>query len=1203
MERLIVVESKQVSDSDIAQALELDRITYPGEYQLPLERCIAWNRRNDRIYTMLRDDATNRIIAYVNVCPITEEYYERIRSGTFYDTDLPENAVMEYSMPALYDLYFSSIVVHPDYRSAAVFALLFRAIMNKFIALGKAGFLARRMLADAVTEKGEKFCELFGMERLYASGHQSSIFEVQMMPPRFRVSSRLTRELFDFYSAAARDLGLDDAPAAPARQAPLPAARDAVAPVFISYSSRQSDSAQRVCDYLERHGVRCWIAPRDIRPGGNYATQIVHAIRGCRALVLLASENTNVSGHVSNEVSLAFDCKKVIVPFKLEDLTFSDEYLYFLGRKHWIDAFADFDQGLKSLLQTLSSAAPAAPTAPDAPARSASPVQARPQPGPGARPQPAGAGISRQELTERLKENTRKYSYCILDRCRTEEEQAAFEQNAERMFRHSLRLLRMGKTSPLPWPAVAGLEQAVLRSEPDAGFLVQGLPGSAKNMLLQLTFLRLLRRFCEGESDLVPCYISLAWFEKADYDPEQVARQMKQKMQQELAPFLAYLQENPGACGVVLVDAVRQHITGPVLPENVLLEVLRPLGSFRRVLAMDTGLIKNRLRLKKVIPLAGPRLELALCTQPLDISDRENCLDFIDAILTMYNCLLFDAQQLYDILMGLRCAELDIFLVRMVARELAGSFSGTLPSAAEIYERMALSEWNGDEEALAQVAEHMFRYLFDDAVPEEYLGRQWALVHKHHTYMQFLTAYYFLHSFRTVHNAEEADFFHTMLTDGEGTFLVQLLREDLPLQERLFRFIVENYESFDVRQKSNGAYWLGRLTSKNLKSRVVQFLTDRFNELRPLVKANDQPTGENMDRQFLFRAISTGLLFQGQAAIMDEYLCQLLTSDMANAINRGAVIEYYGDTYQMAANDSYYLDTDLQAGERAMRALTRRIESSLYRRDGKFVENNLITLATLLQARIQAPRDTVLPQLRQYVESMVRYIETYRTLPQHIFSNKIDFYLYSVLDDFRAWLEDPSFDVGQKIYNRYRSIKDVKRLQWTAHNVEDPESVSEHTYSAWLMAMLFLPEVCADPAYSKREILDMLLIHDLAEADLGDRELDLSEPQKDLKEQNTILRKLFIKGTYPELANLTYYYNIWTGYYTGANLNAKIARDINVIQTVYTFFEYYLRYPQCFCPDDVALWKQNQQRLSTDIGFGVWEKLISGNVAYRQFFQ
>ena len=123
--------------------------------------------------------------------------------------------------------------------------------------------------------------------------------------------------------------------------------------VFISYSSKEYAEATKVCIFLESKGIKCWMAPRNITPGASYASQIVSAINECSALVLLASQDSNDSGHVSNEISIAFDKKKTIIPFRLKEFDFSDEFIYFLGRKHWINAFENFDKGLDLLLHTL----------------------------------------------------------------------------------------------------------------------------------------------------------------------------------------------------------------------------------------------------------------------------------------------------------------------------------------------------------------------------------------------------------------------------------------------------------------------------------------------------------------------------------------------------------------------------------------------------------------------------------------------------------------------------------------------------------------------------------------------------------------------------------------------------------------------------------------------------------------------------------
>ena len=38
---------------------------------------------------------------------------------------------------------------------------------------------------------------------------------------------------------------------------------------FISYASADSSTANAVCSALEREGVKCWIAPRDVPLGAN----------------------------------------------------------------------------------------------------------------------------------------------------------------------------------------------------------------------------------------------------------------------------------------------------------------------------------------------------------------------------------------------------------------------------------------------------------------------------------------------------------------------------------------------------------------------------------------------------------------------------------------------------------------------------------------------------------------------------------------------------------------------------------------------------------------------------------------------------------------------------------------------------------------------------------------------------------------------
>ena len=55
--------------------------------------------------------------------------------------------------------------------------------------------------------------------------------------------------------------------------APVP--RDA----FISHASVDAELALAICEGLEKRGLTCWIAPRDVRSEGTYGTEIVKGLR------------------------------------------------------------------------------------------------------------------------------------------------------------------------------------------------------------------------------------------------------------------------------------------------------------------------------------------------------------------------------------------------------------------------------------------------------------------------------------------------------------------------------------------------------------------------------------------------------------------------------------------------------------------------------------------------------------------------------------------------------------------------------------------------------------------------------------------------------------------------------------------------------------------------------------------------------------
>ncbi len=109
--------------------------------------------------------------------------------------------------------------------------------------------------------------------------------------------------------------------------------------VFISYSQPDRECAFEIVARLEEHGIPCWIAPRDIEPSADWASEIMDAISAARSMILVFSGSSNQSPQVRREVERAVHRELCILPFRIEDVLPSKSLEFFLSTQHWMDAF------------------------------------------------------------------------------------------------------------------------------------------------------------------------------------------------------------------------------------------------------------------------------------------------------------------------------------------------------------------------------------------------------------------------------------------------------------------------------------------------------------------------------------------------------------------------------------------------------------------------------------------------------------------------------------------------------------------------------------------------------------------------------------------------------------------------------------------------------------------------------------------------
>lgn len=93
--------------------------------------------------------------------------------------------------------------------------------------------------------------------------------------------------------------------------------------VFISYSRKDQEVADYLCDFLKENGIEYWIDKEGIFSSSNYKELIVDAIEVSKAVIFISSINSNSSINVIREIGYAVNMNKPILPLILDDAPYA----------------------------------------------------------------------------------------------------------------------------------------------------------------------------------------------------------------------------------------------------------------------------------------------------------------------------------------------------------------------------------------------------------------------------------------------------------------------------------------------------------------------------------------------------------------------------------------------------------------------------------------------------------------------------------------------------------------------------------------------------------------------------------------------------------------------------------------------------------------------------------------------------------------
>lgn len=100
--------------------------------------------------------------------------------------------------------------------------------------------------------------------------------------------------------------------------------------IFVSHASADAAASMALVASLEAAGMRCWIAPRDVRDGEPFVGEIVAGIRECSMFLLVHTPNSDASSYVMRELTQAVNAKKTVLTVRAGDFAVSPAMRFYL---------------------------------------------------------------------------------------------------------------------------------------------------------------------------------------------------------------------------------------------------------------------------------------------------------------------------------------------------------------------------------------------------------------------------------------------------------------------------------------------------------------------------------------------------------------------------------------------------------------------------------------------------------------------------------------------------------------------------------------------------------------------------------------------------------------------------------------------------------------------------------------------------------
>ena len=731
-------------------------------------------------------------------------------------------------------------------------------------------------------------------------------------------------------------------------------------------------------------------------------------------------------------------------------------------------------------------------------------------------------------------------------------------------------------------------------------YRVSGHSGTQKSFVLQLLYVYLIRN--HKKHNYEPLYIS------CDIIRDELEQSNKSAIDY-IQEMFSSVEVEEGRIPLYIFDGILSVNINDSELDYALQQLFDSRADSLLIIGMNRVFVYDS-KLEKRSSLINGKFDNNLNLTTISLSDKEKSIDYIQ---TYDDLPVQGAEEVYAILKHFGFVAIDEHVIRLAC----DFHDETDTNIFDIFNAKIHESFAGREADIKHAAEYLFRFAFCSELntTDPIALKALKIVCKEPIYLFCFIAMHYLNKLDDYSRTKDVSFFNLIYPKQITQFITARIRA-VPHYEAILLDLGEHYYELQPHGQSEMSFYLGRIRSGNYRKAAADMLYKYYEETKRTIDEKiiaDKYYGKTYSIEdytqdlFLLRGLSVSLVYCDErrgSTVLTEYVRSLIDNDTANMINRGFHLEYYGDKrYNPNQNLLDYRD-NAKTGERTLKLLNSTVETQL--NTGNYHPAFLIelfTIASLLQVRIEANRKEMPYNLSKYVKKCVELVESaFKKYPMD--DNVVSAYFKMVVNDFNEYLKQSAdiYSPQCAVCGEFLRAMDVKRTGWVMQKVDDPESIVEHMYSCWFIGLIFLPDV--NPlidGYNKQRILNMLLVHDLAETRLEDipKYEKLNYPDYDQKE-NEVMLGLLLKGTYGEMDTLTPFVDAWDEWYKMSTENARIAKDIDYLQAIYQFLIYNNRNPDYFDEKRREQWIKEILVIKTETGKSILQKLILDNPEFKE---